>query len=331
MLLPPKASYTLGLDHRAYTDADHPAKITGTTLAGIVAQSPWDTAFTVSCKLLGVYREDISDKPAVRTGTLLESRILDYFGAIPAEEVFEPRSGDHDVWPSDFDDPIFAGHVDGMTADGEIVEVKTTKDITAWENGVPVHYWIQASLYHYFLGTPGNDVVFLVGEVDESTYQEPWAWEPEGHVYAFRVQPHPDIERYIEFARNWYKETVKRSVSAQADMNDPRDTKAWRALEVMNMNEKQLTETLERIRDLQIELDAYKEDLKPIEDELKALKDDLKTAMTTQKLSNLAVDGYVATISNTKRNTADIDALMADGLDKYVKVQYTSRMTFKKV
>ena len=131
----PKCEYTIE-DGCIRTDGSIKGKVSGTMMAGILGCSPWSTPFQVACALLGVGVEDISGKPAVRTGQILESRIIDYVGKtypeyglfMPADKIYEKREGDHASWVSDFDDDIFSGHVDGivMREDGSncILEIK---------------------------------------------------------------------------------------------------------------------------------------------------------------------------------------------------------------
>lgn len=86
--------------------------------------SPYATPFTTTTKLMGVWNEDLSDKPAIKVGKALEERIIDYVIAkhpelgnvFKAEEVYEQRKGNHEDWASDFEDDVFAGHVDGIVS-----------------------------------------------------------------------------------------------------------------------------------------------------------------------------------------------------------------------
>ena len=99
-------------------------KVTGTFLGGLLGMSPYATPFSITSRLIGAWDEDIGNEPAVKTGKLLEDRIIDYaiakhsdIGTIfKAEEIFAKREGHHKDWVSDFEDDVFAGHVDGIVS-----------------------------------------------------------------------------------------------------------------------------------------------------------------------------------------------------------------------
>ena len=329
-LLPPKHPFVIHEDHIEVTEDVQPYKITGTTLAGVVGRSPWETPFTTACKLLGLYREDISDKPAIHTGVVLEPCILDLGGAIPAEAIFQPRHGEHGFWPSDWEDDVFGGHIDGMMPDGRVVEVKTTSDLSRWANGVPEHYWIQASLYSWFL-TGGEDIVFLVGLVDSETYKDPYSWNAEGNLYRYEVPIHPDTGRMIEYGRRWY-EHVRNGTTPEFCEDDPRDMKVLKALRECKMDEDDMVELLKQIRDVQTEYDAYMEAVKPIADRLEDLKTSLKTQMVLRNMDTMSTDGISVTITTQNRESVDLAKLRDDGYDieDYVTLKTSNIMRIRK-
>ena len=170
------------------TDGKYRQKITGTFLAGLLGKSKYATPFTVTTRLMGVWDEDIGDKPRVKLGKLLEDRILDYVIAkhpdigniFKAEELFEERTGNHADWKSDFEDDIFAGHVDGIVSymgTDYILEVKTAGDPSEWLNGPPVHYMLQVMLYNHFI-TKTNKAYFVLGVVGNEYLDNPNGWIP---------------------------------------------------------------------------------------------------------------------------------------------------------
>ena len=329
-LLPPKHPFVIHDDHIEVTEDVKPYKITGTTLAGVVGRSPWDTPFTTACKLLGLYREDISDKPAVHTGVVLEPRILSLAGAIPAESIFQPRAGEHGYWPSDWEDDVFGGHIDGMMPDGRVVEVKTTSDLSRWNGTIPEHYWIQASLYSHFLAG-GEDIVFLVGLVDSETYKDPYRWNADGNLYEFETPIHPEIKRMVEYGRKWYA-NIQKGITPCFDENDPRDMKVLKSLRECKMEDNEMIELLEQIRDVQAEYDAYMETMKPVSDRLEDLKTTLKTQMVLRNMDTLSADGITVSISAQKRETVDLTRLRNDGyeIEEYVTLKTTNVMRIKR-
>jgi hypothetical protein len=162
-LTAPKVKFKI-TGHNVVVDVKDPnfkvRKISGTTLGALLNRSAWDTSFTVSCKLLGLWNEDLSNIPAITAGHVLEPKVIGYANAlpngrckvIPASKIFPPRKGAHDDWAGDWDDEVFTGHIDGARPDGTIVEVKTTQRIEDWygadgKDKIPEGYLIQASLY----------------------------------------------------------------------------------------------------------------------------------------------------------------------------------------
>lgn len=333
-ILPPKHPFQIGTDGRiSLMESSEPAKVSGTSLGAVAGMSPWDTPFTVACKLMGLFREDIGDKPAVRTGVVLESRILDFCGAIPAEEIFVKREGDHDSWVSDFPDPDFAGHIDGMMPDGRVAEVKTTNDLSQWQNGVPEHYWLQASLYSWFLADR-TDISFLVGVVDSETYKDPYSWKAEGNVFRFDVPIHPKTGRIIEFARFWRHNLCESLTTPEPDLTDPRDARVFNELNNMTMTDDELRKLLADIEKAQDELDAYDSAVADIRKELDEKKNTLKNQMVMRNIKNLDTGTMKATVSEQKRDSFDLAKARADGLagiDDYISIKTSNTLRFKKV
>ena len=331
-ILPPKHPFSIDGDGCiSLTESAEPAKVSGTSLGAVVGMSPWDTPFTTACKLMGLFREDIGDKPAIRTGVVLEPRILEYCGAVPAEEIFPKREGDHDAWVSDFRDPDFAGHIDGMMKDGRVAEVKTTNDLSRWEKGVPEHYWLQASLYSVFLAD-GADISFLVGVVDEQAYKDPWSWTPEGNVFRFDVPVHPRTEEILRFARHWLGELRETLTTPAPDLSDPRDIRVFNELRNMTMTDDELRDLFAEIIAVQDELDAYDSAVEDVRKDLEEKKTALKTQMGLRNMDSLTVGDASARITRQTRESFDFARARADGLDvtEYTKTSQTNVLRIKR-
>ena len=167
----PQTAFTIVGSH-VETDGKFGKKMSGSTLAGIFGLSPFNTPFQQACNLMGICREDLDGKQSIEIGKELEAPIIQYLGErysdkglfVPAKVLFGEQEGDHDQWKSDFEDPWFAGRMDGMVFDGDdidfdnpdgyILEIKTTSNYESWENGVPDYYAIQVELYNHFLPHP---------------------------------------------------------------------------------------------------------------------------------------------------------------------------------
>lgn len=183
---------------RVKTDGVYRQKITGTFIAGLLGISPYATPFSITTRLMGVWDEDIGDKPRVKIGKLLEDRILDYIikrhsdlgNVFKAEELFAERTGNHADWQSDFEDDIFAGHVDGIVSENGsdyILEVKTAGDPSAWLDGPPTHYMLQVMLYNHFI-TKQTKAYFVLGVVGNEYLNNPNGWIPNSsNCFLFEV------------------------------------------------------------------------------------------------------------------------------------------------
>lgn len=316
-------------DGTAYvTDNPTPGKVTGTAMGGILGVSPWETPFSIACRLLGLYGEDISDKPAVRAGQVLEAPIIEYlrtqgYDTIPAEQLFEKREGAHHTWASDFDDPIFGGHVDGITAQGDIVEIKTTSNPEAWVEGVPEHYLQQASLYAYFLGA--DKIIFAVGVLTKDDVTNPYGWTPTPeNTFVYEVEPSRSIFKDVAYIREWYVDYIAQGRTPEPDLSNERDCAIIKALDAQLDEGTALLDELEAI---EAQLDEYKA-LKDRADEIKEL-----LMLRLDHIGATSIDGdrKTYTLTTYDRVSVDTDALKRDGLyDKYSKTTKTKSLRAKK-
>lgn len=325
-VIPSKYRFERNADGSFHLVGGFLGKITGTTFSHIVGRSPWGTPFSAAAHILGLFKEDISDLPAVKTGVVLEPVILNYVrdqGVIPACEVFgNPEDyneygqhvGEHRNWKMDWEDPIFGGHVDGITEDGRIVEVKTTSSPEEWLKGVPEHYWLQASLYAHFLGA--TSIMFVVGFVDEVARANPWKWTPENNVSVFNVELHPKLNEYLDFCTKWYHEFIEHFKTPVPDMSNEIDAFIVRSLEVQLLTQEEMFKLVDEYADCEDKI-AELDDVVKRKEELKSQimiflqKHDLKFITGTKR-------AYKRTVS--VRKIVDSDALKHDGLyDKYTK------------
>jgi hypothetical protein len=292
-------------------------KVSGTSLAEVVGLSPWATMFKGECKLLGLCDEDISTKPAVVAGKVLEDVIIEHcrhLGVVPASEVFEPRTGDHDEWPSDFDDPDFVGHLDGMTADGtKVVEVKTTGRPEDWAEGPPIHYWLQASLYAHFMGV--EDIMFLVGVLTDEDRRNPLQWNPAGHVYKVEVKIHPQIEEYIKQARMIRSILTQNAPIAIRASDDPRDKELMDYFQARQTTGPDLYDLASELATAENVIKAIEEEHKDLYERVKSLRESLKTAMTANNTENITTPAGGYKLVRSTRSSLSRSLMIEDGLD----------------
>lgn len=342
--LPPKAPFTLMDDGTVHTDGSIRRKITGTALGAVLAVNPWKTPFRVACELLGLIEEDISDKPAVKTGRILESKIIDYLKktAKPggefysADQLFEERKGPHDQWPSDFDDEIFAGHLDGMVVIGGVdyvLEVKTARDLTGWVGGIPEHYLWQVRLYNQHTCMQ-NDAYVALGIVSEETYKDPASWTPEGNVALFKVDLNEkETSRGLVQAREWYGAYIKNGTTPPYNPNDPRDVEVWEYLKSVAQTEESVESALDELVRLEAEVKAHDAEVQDKRDRIEALRQSIRDNLSANGRKEVVSGGWKGILGTTTRKSIDEEAMIADGLDpkKYIKTTTSNTFRLKEI
>lgn len=326
---PPTNKYTIDGDRIRIEPGSEIHKVSGTSMAGILGLSPWSSPFQVACNLMGLCKEDISDKPAVKVGVALEGQIIDYadktyttVGAFfPADAIYEKRLGDHDAWVSDFEDDTFAGHVDGivMNDDGDfILEVKTSSNMESWLEGVPEYYKLQVALYNRFI-TKQDKAYVLLGKVNEFTYADYHTWIPNESTVALFEMPidQEAFEDTLDKVRAWYDEYVRAGVTPPYDPTNPGDVEMFEHLKGLLNDVEEMKALVDQFRDLTWEIDNIEAEHKDKYDAREALKGRIKDYMEAHSLSMLSDTcmGCKVVLSEQVRKSLDEKAMEADGID----------------
>lgn len=344
---PPECGYTVEGGH-IVTDGSVKHKVSGTSMAGILGVSPFNTPFQMACSLLGLAREDISGNPAVKVGIALEEPIIRYaekvypqYGAFcTAEEVYEKRVGDHDSWVSDFEDDVFAGHVDGIVFkdDGSdyILEIKTSRNLESWKDGVPEYYRLQVSLYDHFITKKGKAYVVL-GMVDENTYKDVNNWMPNSKTVAmFEMTVPEDFEETLSKVRGWYDTYIAQGITPDYDPNNPGDVEMYNHLVALTRDIDTVRKDVERYGQVLAEITAAEAQNQSLYDERDYLKVTLKEYLECHSLSELgdgASEGGGRVVMGVQnRKEWDEEAMKRDGIDisKYKIAKQSKTFTYKK-
>ena len=327
----PKCEYTLNSDGSISTDGTYKAKISGTSFAAVLGLSMWDTPFTAACKLLGLYNENIDDKPAVKAGKALEPVILEHvrsMGVTPASELFAARVGAHDEWESDFDDDVYCGHIDAAMADGGIGEVKTTRAIEQWDGKVPMEYQLQTSLYAHFFNTDKID--FFVGVLTDKDLEDPSKWDVK-NTYHFECKIRPDTSALVEQGRLWYAEYIAQGRTPIANLDDKRDKTVYEYLRAQQGVDN-LSGVAEEYVALIERIDAAEASIAGERRRAEELKGALRQGMIVNSSDSLSVGAYTLKVQASKRVSYNYDAMRVDGieLDKYKETQTSYALICKK-
>lgn len=305
----PDGSYSI-TDKRA-----NYGKVTGTQMSGLLNMNPWQTPFSTVVRMMRLYNEDISDKPSVRAGVVIEPKILDYMGATHGDDIFQKREGDHEAWASDFEDEIFGGHIDGLMPDGTVVEIKTSSRPQDWDGKIPLHYHIQASLYAHFLKS--DRILFGVGFMDKDSLANPDKWNPDkDNTIIVEADIIGGFDVMMEDAERIYRETVLSGRTPVPDMSNPADVRIVRYLDAQLWDEDGVDEEIDMIGNLML----TEQKLKAVQDEIEDEKTRLALYMDHNGVTDLEHDGITVIRGTTKRSTVDTNLLKRDGLyDLYLK------------
>lgn len=327
---PPKCTYEVR-GNKIVTDGSVKNKVSGTAMAGILGVSPWTTPFQVACNLLGLAREDISDKPAVKVGTYLEPKIIAYadkvygpeYGSfLMAEEVYEKRDGDHDSWVSDFESETFAGHVDGIVfaKDGEnyILEIKTSGNLDSWKDGVPEYYYWQVALYNHHICRKDKAYVVL-GMVNEATYKDYTSWVPNVNTVAMFEMPidTEDVADKLKIVADWYDTYIANGVTPEYDPNNPGDVEMFNHLINLARDVDEVAELIEQYGEIDERIAIAEASNLELYNERDLLKDCIKSYLSAHKLNSLcSTNGtFIGKIGTQNRTKFDEAAMRKDGID----------------
>lgn len=341
MWVAPVVPFTMD-GNKVCTDGTHAEKVTGTAMGGLLGCSPYETPFSMTSKLMGLWDKDIGNKPQVVAGKLLEGRIIDYAsktypntGAFyKAVDIFGERTGAHRDWESDFEDDIFAGHVDGIvTQNGQdyILEVKTAgiESAKGWVDHPPEHYLWQVNLYNHFI-TKQDKAYMLLGVMDSNAYANPNGWIPStSNTFLFEVKIDQKlVAETIQKVRDMYNDTVKKGISAPADLENPIDQALVQHFRDIQKDDGELNRLAEEYLKVRKANEEYYAKNK-VNDDLEAtLKDRLKDAMVCKDISKLGKLG----VRFSERKQFDFKTADIDGFDyaKYVRVSKVATMTVDK-
>lgn len=147
--------------------------IGGSDVAAIMGLSPWRTPYQVwADKVLGI-REDISGRPAVEWGTILEPVVGDHYKHLHPDRTVRRVNA---VCRSHAR-PWAQASLDYEVRDPDlgwgVLEIKTAslRSADAWADGVPLFYQTQVTHYLSVTGRPYSDVAVLIGGQDYREYR----------------------------------------------------------------------------------------------------------------------------------------------------------------
>ena len=203
--------------------------ITGTDAAIICGESKYCTPYQLwEYKTRRSVAPDISDKPAVKAGNMLEGAVRDWLSQELGKEIIE--SNDLIIHESY---PWMAGNIDGrIKGDSSIVEIKTTQSDREWgESGtniIPRNYLLQ--VIHYMAVTNARScyVAVLIRGVDFRWYcierdmeLEKWLIEQEKAFWdCVKADVPPEMRNEADVVLSFSKHSSRYSLQADWDIID---------------------------------------------------------------------------------------------------------------
>lgn len=323
----PSCEFSIKENH-IETDKSVHKKCTGTSLAGILGCSPFTSPFQIACALLGVCSEDLDGKFAVEFGKAHESTIISYLNEtytdeglfIPAEDVFEKREGDHDSWESDFQDDIFAGHVDGVvtSTNGEdyILEIKTSAKIDDWTEGVPLYYWLQVALYNHFITQKDHAYVGLGIRSQDDTIEDWTANDDTVRLFKMSIDQE-DFDKKLDVVREWYETYIMNGITPDYDPTNHGDLMMWNYLNSITKSDDSVQVSVDRLLELKEIIDKNKEAMQAAEDEFNMLKESLKSYMSVNDCETIVGSNnrFRIVLSKSVRKSVDAKLMKDAGID----------------
>ena len=216
-----------------YFDTYKLKKITGTRVAPILGVGEFSTPFKVACEMAGLYPGDKKNK-YMEAGNIIEpvlrkyafentDRVSDLLGLDGSVKVEEPVEGKECGYDHFHHDKKFGGMVDGyIHADGvrrAILEIKTSGMKESWKDdsggytNLSDQYMYQASLYAELSGL--DDIVFVIGFLEEKDYARPKQWVPDEDNTHFILKKKVDMSEPMRKCSEWYDEYLKQGFTPE--------------------------------------------------------------------------------------------------------------------
>lgn len=322
-------------------------KITATRFSSILGHDTYTTAFCTWCKMMKLYREDLSGNKYIEAGKILEPKIVDYLRKrkgykntlYQVKDVLGVDS--KDIFKSN---KIFGGQPDGVVIpEGKeisfanavkVIEIKTASNLTNWIQGPPEKYLMQAALYTYLLGIDEFAIVCLdISSVDLSNMSEVLKLEiSDSHliIYEYSLsKDFPEFASEYKFCEQFWHDHVVTGKSPE--FNAIRDYEALEQLKQRLAIENSQTPD-SRLRELELltyQRQKLDDATKELDKRLKALKKEVRGLLASKQVD--PVFGSISLEINTRKvESPDKEALKRDGLEKYIKIQNQAVFTVSK-
>ena len=146
--------------------------IGGSDVAAIMGLSPWKSAYEVWAEKAHGVSEDISERPAVQWGNILEPVVGEHFKSLHPDFAVRRVNGMASSLARPWAQASLDYEVNVPGRGWGVLEIKTAGLMSArhWEEGVPVFYATQVAHYLSVTGRPYAYVAVLIGGQDYREY-----------------------------------------------------------------------------------------------------------------------------------------------------------------
>lgn len=325
-----------------------PKKITGTRFAAIMGLNPYATPFKVWCAITRTYEEPFVDTIYTRAGKVIEPKQAEFIqkeyfwtkvvapADVYGEDYFKTTRGDffHEnkilggMW-----DYLFQSNLGKISG---VIECKTTKRAEDWADDVPEYYALQAALYAWLLDV--DDVYMVPTFLAPEDYKDPAVFvcdHSNTTTKHFKVsERYPDMEKKMQYACAWWHDYVESGISPPYD--EKLDADILKVLRENSVNpDSDIKALISEAETLKGKLDAHAAEVADLEKRYKTVTGMIKDyAMSqfrpTDTKVSLGGGDYEWSVSKSTSEKADLNALKADGLLKYITQSNTYRISMKK-
>lgn len=326
-------------------------KITGTRFGAILGLSPWSTSFKMWCEITKTYEEPFEDTIYTIAGKVIEPKQAEYMKRSYGMTLISPtdKYGENyfkqtrgDFFP---ENKHLGGMWDYLSVDENgnidaVLEMKTSKRVEDWKDGVPEYYAVQASLYAYLLGV--DKVIMVASFLEDKDYENPEAFVPSFHntiTREFRVsERYPNFKQMVKAVEQWWEYHVATGVSPEFD--EKKDAEILKALRTNTLNpDTDIAELVKRAETLKTILDTITVSATETEKELKNVSDQIKAYALLQFRegdNKVEIKGsrLTFTLSKSVSNKFDDKAFKEANPEeyaKYIKPTETFRLTTSEI
>lgn len=313
-------------------------KITGTRFATILGYNSWSTPFEAWCEITKTAKVPFEPTIYTEAGKAIEPKVIEFCKKKISPHVKSPQEWFGNIYENvkyDFfpNQKIFGGMWDAIVTNTNgdkirsIIEIKTTKRSEDWVNNPPVYYLLQACLYAYLVGV--DQVIMTVTILKDEDYAHPENYIVSDsnttiYIYSLSELRFNDMtfDQLITKALLWYDSYIKSAISPCFD--EHKDAEILKILRTAKPdNDLDLDHMIHLLNQKESELKRIKEEnnIDVLEKDIKSLKDAVKKEFTAKMgdSDKLVYGGWSLTRGKAKE-TADVEKLRLDGLDRYIKV-----------